>query len=83
VSGGTTLIAEGEIDAAGPVVGRVARWADSDFSCAVLQATLYRALGQSSAWDAALAQARSLAGERAVPSSASAAPGQAPLISSR
>ena len=83
VSWGTTLIAEGEIDAAGPVVGRVARWADSDFSCAVLQATLYRALGQSSAWDAALAQARSLAGERAVPSSASAAPGQAPLISSR
>ncbi|HKE49548.1 MAG TPA: winged helix-turn-helix domain-containing protein [Rhodanobacteraceae bacterium] len=83
VSWGTTLIAEGELEAAGPVVGRVARWAESDFACAVLQANLYRALGQSAAWEAALAQARALAGERAVPSSASAAPGQAPLISSR
>ena len=83
VSWGTTLIAEGELDAASPVVGRVARWAGSDFSCAVLQANLYRALGQSVAWEAALAQARALAGERAVPPSASAAPTQAPLISSR
>jgi DNA-binding winged helix-turn-helix (wHTH) protein/tetratricopeptide (TPR) repeat protein len=83
VSWGTTLITEGEIEAASPVVGRVARWAGSDFSCAVLQANLYRALGQSAAWEAALAQARALAGERAVPPSASAAPTQAPLISSR
>ncbi|MET0231247.1 MAG: winged helix-turn-helix domain-containing protein, partial [Rhodanobacteraceae bacterium] len=65
VSWGTTLIAEGQLDAAGPVVGRVARWAGSDFSCAVLQANLYRALGQSAAWESALSQARSLAGERA------------------
>ncbi len=31
VSWGTTLISEGQLDAAGPVVGRVARWAGSDF----------------------------------------------------
>ena len=83
VSWGTTLISEGQLDAAGPVVGRVARWAESDFSCAVLQANLYRALGQSAAWESALAQARALAGERAVPASVSAAPVQTPLISSR
>jgi DNA-binding winged helix-turn-helix (wHTH) protein/tetratricopeptide (TPR) repeat protein len=83
VSWGTTLISEGQLDAAGPVVGRVARWSGSDFSCAVLQANLYRALGQSAAWESALAQARALAGERAVPASVSAAPVQAPLISSR
>jgi len=79
VSWGTTLIAEGDLEAAGPVVGRVARWATSDFACAMLQANLYRALGQSSAWEAALAQARSLAGERTVPASVATAP----LISSR
>ncbi|MET0230456.1 MAG: hypothetical protein ABW186_05945, partial [Rhodanobacteraceae bacterium] len=83
VSWGTTLISEGQLDAAGPVVGRVARWAESDFSCAVLQANLYRALGQSAAWESALAQARALAGERAVPASVSAAPVRTPLISSR
>jgi DNA-binding winged helix-turn-helix (wHTH) protein/tetratricopeptide (TPR) repeat protein len=79
VSWGTTLIADGDLEAAGAVVGRVARWASSDFSCAVLLANLYRALGQPAAWEAALAQARTLAGERAVPASAAAAP----LISSR
>jgi DNA-binding winged helix-turn-helix (wHTH) protein/tetratricopeptide (TPR) repeat protein len=83
VSWGTTLIAAGELDAAGAVVGRVARWSGSDFSCAVLQANLYRALGREAAWQAALAQARSLAGERAVPAAVSAAPIPTPLISSR
>jgi len=83
VSWGTTLIAEGDLEAAGPVVGRVARWAGTDFACAVLQANLYRALGQSAAWEAALAQARALAGERAIPAAVAAAPVPVPLISSR
>jgi Flp pilus assembly protein TadD len=83
VSWGTTLIAAGELDAAGSVVGRVARWSNTDFACAVLQANLYRALGRQAAWEAALAHARTLAGERALPASAAAAPAPAPLISSR
>ncbi|HVT32136.1 MAG TPA: transcriptional regulator [Rhodanobacteraceae bacterium] len=83
VSWGTMLIAAGELDSASAIVGRVARWSGSDFPCAVLQANLYRALGRQSAWEAALAQARSLAGERAVPAAASSAPAPTPLISSR
>ncbi|MBO9662849.1 MAG: winged helix-turn-helix domain-containing protein [Dokdonella sp.] len=74
VSWGTTLIADGRLEAAGPVVGRLARWSGSDYSCALLQARLYRALGQRPAWQAALAQARSLAGERALPATVTAEP---------
>jgi DNA-binding winged helix-turn-helix (wHTH) protein/tetratricopeptide (TPR) repeat protein len=72
VSWSTTLIADGKLEAAGPVVGRLARWAASDYSCALLQARLYRALGQRPAWQAALAQARALAGERALPAAVTA-----------
>lgn len=75
VSWGSILLATGEPDAAGPVIGRVARWASSDYACALLQAKLYRALGQRVAWQAALAQARALAGERAIPAAASVEPG--------
>ncbi len=83
VSWGTTLIAEGELEAAGAVVGRLARWASSDFSCALLQARFYRDLGQSAAWQSALTQVRALAGERAIPAAVTAEPGAAVLASGR
>jgi DNA-binding winged helix-turn-helix (wHTH) protein/tetratricopeptide (TPR) repeat protein len=82
VSWGNTLIAEGELEAAGPVVGRLARWASTDFSCALLQARLYRALGHLEAWQGALAQTRALAGERAIPAVVAEPPSaDAPLAS--
>lgn len=64
---GTSLIADRELDRASEVVGRVARWAEQDYDCALLQARLYEALHQTDAWRAALARVRALAGERAVP----------------
>ncbi len=64
---GTSLIADRELDRASEVVGRVARWAEQDYDCALLQAHLYEALHQTDAWRAALARVRALAGERSVP----------------
>ena len=63
---GSRLLEAGEHARASAVIGRVARWSEQDFDCAVLQARLYRALGQIEAWRSALAQARALAGERAL-----------------
>jgi tetratricopeptide (TPR) repeat protein len=67
VSYGSSLIAEADFEHASAVIGRVARWADRDFDCALLQARLYHALGQRPTWQAALARARALAGERVIP----------------
>lgn len=64
VSYGNALIADKQLDRAGDVVGRVARWADRDFDCALLQANLYQALGQNESASAALVRAKALAGER-------------------
>lgn len=61
------LFASNELADASVVVGKVARWADSDFMCALLQARLYHALGQREAWSAAFDQAQKLAGERSIP----------------
>jgi len=67
ISWAATLLADGEVEKAVPVAGRLARWASTDYACALLQVKLYRSLGQQAAWQAALAQARALAGERALP----------------
>ncbi len=67
VSYGNALIADSKLDQASEVIGRVARWADHDFDCALLQARLYTALGQHASAEAAIARARRLAGERAIP----------------
>lgn len=67
VSYGNSLIASADFERASAVIGRVARWADRDFDCALLQARLYHALGQRSTWQSALERARALAGERAIP----------------
>ncbi len=67
VSYGNNLIAGADFERASAVIGRVARWADRDFDCALLQARLYHALGQRATWQSALERARALAGERAIP----------------
>jgi DNA-binding winged helix-turn-helix (wHTH) protein/tetratricopeptide (TPR) repeat protein len=74
ISYGSSLITDGELQRAAAVVGQVARWADRDFGCAVLQVRLYRALGHEDAWRSALKQARALAGERSIPATLTAPP---------
>jgi DNA-binding winged helix-turn-helix (wHTH) protein/tetratricopeptide (TPR) repeat protein len=61
------LISKGDLVTASVVAGRVAAWADRDYDAAIVQLRLYHALGEATAWRGALAQARKLAGERAVP----------------
>lgn len=67
VSYGNALLDAGDAAAAGPIVGRIGRWADVDYSCAVLQARLFRALGQRRAWETSMATVHALAGERPIP----------------
>jgi hypothetical protein len=64
---GNYLIAAGRLDDAAVVAGRVARAAEQDFGCTLLQVRLYRALGRDAPWRAALARAQALAGERPIP----------------
>ena len=68
------LLDYGDVDAAEVEVGRVSRWADQDFDCAVLEARLYTVRGRDEARQTALARARSLAGERIIPDAAVVAP---------
>jgi Flp pilus assembly protein TadD len=82
VSYGESLIADADFERASAVIGRVARWADRDFDCALLQAGLYHALGQRTTWQTALARARSLAGERAIPAALQDPPATAPVRTS-
>lgn len=75
VSYAGALIDSGQTERASVTAGRAARWADHDFSCAVLLARLYAALDQHEAWRQALARAERLAGERSIPASARTPPG--------
>ena len=68
------LLAAGDREAAAVEVGRVSRWSEQDFGCAVLEAQLYAALGRGPAQQNALARARALAGERPLPDDAVSAP---------
>ncbi|HSC10954.1 MAG TPA: transcriptional regulator [Rhodanobacteraceae bacterium] len=68
------LLAEGDLEAAAVEVGRVSRWSDQDFGCAVLEARLYAATGRNDARQTAVARARALAGERVIPDDALSAP---------
>lgn len=77
------LLADGDLEAAAVEVGRVSRWSDHDFECAVLEARLYAALGRNEARQTALARARMLSGERAIPADASAVPVSAHEASTR
>jgi tetratricopeptide (TPR) repeat protein len=67
ISYGSALVAAAQLARASAIVGRVARWADRDFDCAVLQTRLYAALGQRTAWQQALVTAHALAGDRPLP----------------
>ena len=55
------------IDRALIVADRLSPYADRDYRAALLQLRVYLACGPQSAWRAALARARSLAGERRLP----------------
>jgi DNA-binding winged helix-turn-helix (wHTH) protein len=68
------LMVDGDLAAAEVEVGRVSRWSDQDFACAVLEARLYAALGRNEARQTALARARALAGERGIPADVLAVP---------
>lgn len=61
------LIERGELAEATALVGRVAPWTRRDFDLALLQARLFHALGQTESLEAALQDARRLAGERRIP----------------
>ncbi|WP_386070711.1 winged helix-turn-helix domain-containing protein [Tahibacter sp. UC22_41] len=63
---GGALLAAGDSRAAAPVIARVARWADTDFGCALLQVWGYWSDGDLGAWQRALEKARGLAGERPI-----------------
>ncbi|HJR74329.1 MAG TPA: winged helix-turn-helix domain-containing protein [Luteimonas sp.] len=66
-------------DEAASLIGRVAPWAAQDFDLALLQLRLFQQSGQAAPWRNALAQARGLAGERAIPAGMELVPGaQAP-----
>ena len=65
---GPWLLVHGRLHEAGDVIGRVAPWAERDYPSALLQVRLFHALGEPAAWSKALADARSLAGERELPS---------------
>jgi DNA-binding winged helix-turn-helix (wHTH) protein/tetratricopeptide (TPR) repeat protein len=69
---GMALLDAGELASASAVIGRVGRWAARDYESALLQARLYRALGQSDAGRLSLNSARALAGERSIPADVSA-----------
>ena len=49
------------------VAERASAWASQDYAAALLQVQLYHGLGRMSAWQSALARARTLAGERVIP----------------
>jgi tetratricopeptide (TPR) repeat protein len=68
------LFADGDLDAAAVEVGRVSRWSEQDFVCAVLEARLYAATGRNEARQTAVSRARALAGERSIPAYALAVP---------
>ena len=74
VAYGGTLIDRDELERAAIVSGRVTRYAETDFDSALLQTRLYHALGESDAWQTAVARSRRLAGERTIPTALSQAP---------
>ncbi|ANB18342.1 winged helix-turn-helix domain-containing protein [Dokdonella koreensis] len=78
VAYGTQLLDAHELGPATRVIGRVARWAEQDFDCALLQTRLYHALGQPEPWRRALAAAKRLAGERGIPPALAVAPAPIP-----
>lgn len=63
----TRLDGDGKSDQAVLVADRLDRYAVQDYRAALLQLSVYHALGPPSAWRGALDRVRSLAGERQIP----------------
>jgi DNA-binding winged helix-turn-helix (wHTH) protein/tetratricopeptide (TPR) repeat protein len=61
------LVSTGRVAEAGTVAARVALWADADFDCALATLRVAHAKREPAVWTEALARARRLAGERAIP----------------
>lgn len=74
ISWASRLIAAGELESAGALVGQLASCAGQEFQCALLQLAYYHALGQGDAWHVALERAQGLAGERTIPAPLRVAP---------
>lgn len=68
------LLEHNRFDDAAAVAGRVSAWAGHDFDCALLQVAVLRAYGAAGPWEVALQRARSLAGERTIPTALAAPP---------
>jgi len=68
------LIAAGLPGQAAPLAERVRGFVDHDYEAALLQLRVYHALGQTAAWNGALARCRRLAGERVLPARLLVAP---------
>jgi DNA-binding winged helix-turn-helix (wHTH) protein/tetratricopeptide (TPR) repeat protein len=68
------LLSHGRASEAAARAGRVAVWADQDFDSALLQVAAFHATGDTEAWSRALAHARAIAGERAIPAALANAP---------
>ena len=58
------LLHEGKLDQALAVSGRLSGWSQTDWRAAWTEASVYRALGQISAWEAYRSKAQVLAGDR-------------------
>lgn len=68
------LLDAGRVREAAAIAGRVALWAEQDYGCALTRLRLAHAQGRIDAWQAALDQARRLAGERRLPAALVTAP---------
>jgi DNA-binding winged helix-turn-helix (wHTH) protein len=61
------LVANGDLAGASAAAERVSGWAARDYGCALVQLRVQRAIGDENLWRGAVAKARALAGERAIP----------------
>jgi tetratricopeptide (TPR) repeat protein len=61
------LLASGHLDQAIAVSGQLSTWANQDWRAAWVEACVYRALGQTAAWEKARSKAQQLAGDRPLP----------------
>jgi DNA-binding winged helix-turn-helix (wHTH) protein/tetratricopeptide (TPR) repeat protein len=68
------LVRSGDLARAGAVAERIAAWVASDYESALLLLRVHHALGDENLWRGALARARVLAGERAIPAELLAPP---------
>lgn len=65
------LIGSGRLEDASAIAGRIAPWDERDLRVAVAEAHLYKAMGQTAAWQKATERTIRLAGQRLAPTGAS------------